>query len=83
MSVGGYIVYRLKFQSFSDAVEFLRRVAEAADKLAHHPDVELRYVYLTLRLTTHDAGNKITHRDKDMAKEIDRIIEEMREFIIF
>jgi Pterin-4a-carbinolamine dehydratase len=35
------IVFRLKFKKYLDAVEFLRRVAEAAERLNHHPDVEL------------------------------------------
>jgi pterin-4-alpha-carbinolamine dehydratase (EC 4.2.1.96) len=56
------IVFRLKFKKYLDAVEFLRRVAEAAERLNHHPDVELRYVNLALRLTTHDAETRSRRR---------------------
>jgi 4a-hydroxytetrahydrobiopterin dehydratase len=73
------IVFRLKFKKYLDAVEFLRRVVEAAEQLNHHPDVELRYVNLTLRLTTHDAGNKVTEKDLRLAEEIQKIVEEFRE----
>jgi 4a-hydroxytetrahydrobiopterin dehydratase len=66
------IVFRLKFKRYLDAIEFLKRVAEAAERLNHHPDVELRYVNLTLRLTTHDAGNKVTERDLQLAEEIQK-----------
>jgi len=66
------IVFRLKFKKYLDAVEFLRRVAEAAKRLNHHPDVELRYVNLALRLTTHDAGNKVTEKDLRLAEEIQK-----------
>ena len=66
------IVFRLKFKKYLDAVEFLRRVAEAAERLNHHPDVELRYVNLALRLTTHDAGNKVTDKDLRLAEEIQK-----------
>ena len=73
------IVFRLKFKRYLDAIEFLRRVAEAAERLNHHPDVELRYVNLTLRLTTHDAGNKVTEKDLQLAGEIQRAVEEFRD----
>jgi 4a-hydroxytetrahydrobiopterin dehydratase len=73
------IVFRLKFKRYLDAVEFLRRVAEAAERLNHHPDVELRYVNLALRLTTHDAGNKVTEKDLRLAEEIQKIVEEFRD----
>jgi len=73
------IVFRLKFKRYLDAVEFLRRVAEAAERLNHHPDVELRYVNLALRLTTHDAGNKVTEKDLRLAEEIQKIVDEFRD----
>jgi 4a-hydroxytetrahydrobiopterin dehydratase len=73
------IVFRLKFKKYLDAVEFLRRVAEVAERLNHHPDVELRYVNLALRLTTHDAGNKVTEKDLRLAEEIQKIVEEFRD----
>ena len=66
------IVFRLKFKKYLDAVEFLMRVAEAAERLNHHPDVGLRYVNLALRLTTHDAGNKVTEKDLRLAEEIQK-----------
>jgi 4a-hydroxytetrahydrobiopterin dehydratase len=62
-----------------DAIEFLKRVAEAAERLNRHPDVELRYVNLALRLTTHDAGNKVTEKDPRLAGEIQKAVEEFRE----
>jgi 4a-hydroxytetrahydrobiopterin dehydratase len=37
-------VFRLKFKKYLDTIEFLKRVAEAAERLNHHPDVEPRYV---------------------------------------
>ena len=64
-----------------DAIEFLKRVAEAAERLNRHPDVELRYVNLALRLTTHDAGNKITKKDLRPAGETQKAVEEFREML--
>jgi len=54
-------------------------VGEAAERLNHHPDVELRYVNLTLRLTTHDAGNKVTEKDLRLAEELQKIVEDFRD----
>ncbi|AET33202.1 4a-hydroxytetrahydrobiopterin dehydratase [Pyrobaculum ferrireducens] len=75
------IVYKLRFKTYIDAVRFLTHLAEIAERHGHHPDVELKYTNLVLRLTTHDAGNKITDRDLALAKEIDRLIEAHRDAI--
>jgi len=64
-----------------DAIEFLKRVAEAAERLNRHPDVELRYVNIALRLTTHDAGNKVTKKDLRLAGETQKAVEEFREML--
>jgi 4a-hydroxytetrahydrobiopterin dehydratase len=41
--------------------------------------VELRYVNLTLRLTTHDAGNKVTEKHLRLAGEIQKAVEESKD----
>ncbi len=56
-------------------------MAEAAERLNHHPDVELRYVNLLLRLTTHDASNKVTKKDLRLAGETQKAVEEFREML--
>jgi 4a-hydroxytetrahydrobiopterin dehydratase len=71
----------LGFKKYLDAIEFLRRVAKAAERLNRHPDVELRYVNLALRLTTHDAGNKVTKKDLRLAGETQKAVEEFREML--
>jgi len=71
----------LGFKKYLDAVEFLKRVAETAERLNRHPDVELRYVDLTLRLTTHDAGNQVTKMNLRLAGETQKAVEEFREML--
>ena len=71
----------LGFKKYLDAIEFLKRVAEAAERLNRHPDVELRYVDLTLRLTTHDAGNQVTKMNLRLAGETQKAVEEFREML--
>jgi 4a-hydroxytetrahydrobiopterin dehydratase len=62
-----------------DAIKFLKRVAETAERLNRHPDVELQYVNLALRLTTHNAGNKVAKKDLRLAGETQKAVEEFRE----
>ena len=59
-----------KFRSFREAVSFIVRLGFAAEALGHHP--ELRNVYNTvdLVLRTHDAGNKVTDKDAELARTI-------------
>jgi len=70
-----------RVQKYLNDIEFLKRVAEAAERLNRHPDVELRYVNLALRLTTHDTGNKVTKKDLRLAGETQKAVEEFREML--
>jgi 4a-hydroxytetrahydrobiopterin dehydratase len=59
-----------QFRNFAGAMEFVNRVAEAAERADHHPDIDIRYSKVTLVLSTHSAGG-ITQNDLDLAKAID------------
>jgi 4a-hydroxytetrahydrobiopterin dehydratase len=48
---------------------FVNRLAEHAEMVDHHPDLDIRYNRLLITLTSHDAGG-ITQRDLRMAKSI-------------
>jgi 4a-hydroxytetrahydrobiopterin dehydratase len=61
-----------KFPSFFEGIRFINRVAELADAADHHPDIDIRYTRITIRLWTHTA-NGITQKDFDLAKQIDRV----------
>ncbi|MCY7350953.1 MAG: 4a-hydroxytetrahydrobiopterin dehydratase [Cytophagaceae bacterium] len=62
-----------QFADFSEAFAFLTRVALAAEKMDHHPTIENTYNKVTLRLSTHDAGNTVTEKDRKLAAAIDKI----------
>lgn len=55
--------------SFERGVRFVVAIGELADAADHHPDVDLRYPTVRVRLTTHDAGG-LTTRDLALAREI-------------
>jgi 4a-hydroxytetrahydrobiopterin dehydratase len=60
-----------RFEDFREALAFVNRVGELAERAGHHPDIDIRYSTVTLALTTHDAGG-LTARDFDLARAIDR-----------
>jgi len=61
------------FADFSQAFAFMTRVALIAEKLNHHPDWSNVYNKVTIRLSTHDAGNTITEKDRELAAAIDKL----------
>ncbi len=64
--VDGALEREFSFDSYRDGVEFVTRVAQAADEENHHPDLDLRYKRVVVRWTTHHEGG-ITDRDREMA----------------
>ena len=63
----------VKFPTFLDGIDAVRRVAEAAEQKDHHPDIDIRWRTVTFALVTHSAGG-ITDQDLQMAKTIDRLL---------
>ena len=61
---------RFTFKDFREAMRFVNKIAELAEKAGHHPDMEIKYNHVEVRLTTHDARG-LTEKDFDLAKEID------------
>ena len=66
----GEIIKLYKFKDFSQAMVFVNRVAELAEKADHHPDILIRWNKVTLTLVTHSAGG-LTVKDFRLAHEID------------
>jgi 4a-hydroxytetrahydrobiopterin dehydratase len=55
--------------TFEMGVRFVMAIGELADAADHHPDVDLRYPTVTVRLTTHDV-NGLSYLDVQLAREI-------------
>jgi len=70
---GKELIRTFELPSFRDAVSFVVRVADAAEREDHHPDFDIRYRKVTLRLTTHDAGG-LTWRDPKLAALADAAV---------
>lgn len=66
------IVRTYKFEAFLQGIDFVGQVAKKAQKMNHHPDVDIRFDQMTLTFTTQDSGG-ITAEDFSLAKQCDEI----------
>jgi 4a-hydroxytetrahydrobiopterin dehydratase len=74
VDAGGALERTFELPSFAEAIAFVNRVAELADRENHHPDIRIAYRKVTLRWTTHSAGG-ITERDYALAAQSDGLAE--------
>jgi 4a-hydroxytetrahydrobiopterin dehydratase len=63
-----------EFKNFNEAFGFMTRVALIAEKMDHHPWWSNVYNQVSIELTTHDAGNTVTERDRKLAAAIDKLV---------
>ncbi len=69
---GNAIKKSWQFRDFSEAMRFINKVAELAEKHDHHPELFNVYNRVELRFSTHDAGG-LTEKDFAIAKAIDEL----------
>ena len=55
------------FADFAAAMRWVNQVAVLAERRNHHPDIDIRWNRVTLKLTTHETGG-LTDRDWDWAE---------------
>lgn len=63
-----------EFKNFVEAFGFMSSVAIIAEKMDHHPNWSNVYNKVEIELTTHDAGNTVTDKDKKLAALIDELV---------
>lgn len=69
---GDELVQVHKERDFAGALDFVNRVGALAELADHHPDFEIKWNTVTLRLSTHSAGG-ITDADLQLARQIDAL----------
>ena len=69
---GDVLTRTYQFRNFTQAIDFVNRVASLAESANHHPDIDIRYSKVTLTLSTHDAGG-ITSSDLKLAERIESV----------
>ena len=63
-----------EFKNFVEAWGFMNKVALLAEKMNHHPNWSNVYNKVEIALTSHDAGNTVTERDRKLAQQIDELV---------
>lgn len=58
---------------YHGGVAMIVNVADVERLIGHHADIDLRWDHVRFRITTHDAGHRLTAADFDLAARIDRI----------
>lgn len=70
----GRLVRDIEAPTFPAAIEWVVMIAQAAEAMDHHPDIDIRWRRLHLELSTHSAGGRITDLDVALAERIDAIV---------
>ncbi len=70
---GDALTRTFRFADFVHSVEFVEHLAEVAEERQHHPDIDIRYNKVTLRLSTHSAGG-VTQRDVELAEAVGHLV---------
>jgi 4a-hydroxytetrahydrobiopterin dehydratase len=71
---GNTITRTFIFEDFAEALGFVMRVGVTAERVFHHPDIDVRWNKVTLALTSHDVGG-LTERDVELAVKIDSFVD--------
>lgn len=71
---GDALVAEVKAKTFLQGIGYVTQVAEFAEEIDHHPDIDIRWRTLTFRLSTHSADG-ITDLDTTLAERINLIVD--------
>jgi 4a-hydroxytetrahydrobiopterin dehydratase len=66
---------RISCRDFAAALRLVVAIGEAAESADHHPDLDLRWGRVDVRMSSHDVGG-VTSRDVDLARTISRLVQE-------
>ena len=64
---------KFTFKDFVEAFSFMTKVALIAEKMNHHPSWKNTYNSVQIQLSTHDAGDIVTDKDRKLAASIDKV----------
>lgn len=66
---------KFQFKNFSETFAFMTRVAIEAEKMDHHPLWTNVWNTVEIWLSTHDAGDIVTDKDRKLADKIEKLME--------
>lgn len=73
-----FLKKKFLFNTFEEAMDFMAQAAPHISALNHHPEWSNVYNTVSVTLTTHDAGNKVTDKDRQLAAMLDQIYSQCR-----
>lgn len=68
------LVRTFEFKDFNEAFGFMTRAAMIIEQHNHHPNWSNVWNRVEIKLTTHDAGNIITDKDRKLADALDKLV---------
>jgi 4a-hydroxytetrahydrobiopterin dehydratase len=71
---GDALMFHVELADFSAAWALLSEVALLAERQGHHPDWRNCWSHIDIRLTTHDAGNRVSQRDIEFVRAFQPIL---------
>lgn len=70
---GTTLVRSVESKTFLDGIRLVATVAQVAEGMGHHPDIDIRWTTVTFRLSTHSMGG-LTTADLELARVIDAAV---------
>jgi 4a-hydroxytetrahydrobiopterin dehydratase len=70
---GKKLTKTFEFKGFLKTMSFVNAVAWEANRVMHHPDMEVSFSRCVIHITTHDEGNVLTEKDVELAQRIDAL----------
>lgn len=70
---GGHLQRTVGAPDFLTGIAWVSAIANKAEVMHHHPDIDIRWRTITFRLMTHEA-DAITERDLVLATQIEQIV---------
>lgn len=71
---GKKLTKTFEFKGFLKTMSFVNAVAWEANRIMHHPDMEVSFNKCVINLTTHDDGNTLTAKDFELATNIEKLL---------
>jgi 4a-hydroxytetrahydrobiopterin dehydratase len=72
-----FITNTFTFSGFNEAMDFMFRAQWIISDMNHHPEWTNRYNTVHIKLCTHDAGDKVTQKDWDLALALNQLYQKM------
>lgn len=73
INIDGKLQRDFQFSDFNDALQFINQISVICESENHHPEINWIYNKITLKLSTHDAGDIITQKDIKLSELIDEV----------